>query len=281
MRFERLIWLWLILTVALGWEYWALNYIPRLSLLVSLQQQLPEFKDFNLTTAPGKTISYALGWAGLTIMLLTNFYVLRKRLSVMQNLGKLEAWLDYHIFCGLFGPTLIVFHSDFKVGGLVAISFWSMMISVASGAVGRYFFVKVGRTKAQLEHQSEAWSKKLTDALKRNNIASDSPEFEETRQRFFRFVGTPEVKIDFLTALWGSLVSDFRAMFFAIPEVVSGWPPETRKYLYFWAISARDVQLLDPFRRALGYWHAFHFPFTMLMYITAIIHVAVALLFGV
>jgi hypothetical protein len=39
--------------------------------------------------------------------------------------------------------------------------------------------------------------------------------------------------------------------------------------------------LLEPFRKMLGYWHSFHLPFALFMYIAAIIHIISALTFGI
>ena len=124
MRF--FLYLWLLLAIALSFEYWALNFHPSLSLL-------------HLSPEPGRPLSLWLGWVGLGLMVIMNVYSLRKRISGLGGWGRLSSWLNFHVFCGLVGPTLILFHCNFKVRGLVAISFWSMITSFSSGIIGRYF----------------------------------------------------------------------------------------------------------------------------------------------
>ena len=73
-----------------------------------------------------------LGIAGAGMMTLMLLYSLRKRVRWFHRLGSLSRWLDVHIFLGIVGPCLVVLHSAFKVGGLVALSFWSMVAVVVS-----------------------------------------------------------------------------------------------------------------------------------------------------
>ena len=82
---KKYVWLSLIITVFMTFEYWALNHHPAYSLLVYAKKHLPLMAHLNLTTEAGKPISYILGWLGFGVMLLTNFYVFRKRLPFMRR----------------------------------------------------------------------------------------------------------------------------------------------------------------------------------------------------
>ena len=42
----------------------------------------------------------------------------------------------------------------------------------------------------------------------------------------------------------------------------------------------RQLELLTPFRRAFRYWHAFHLPLAISMFLVLLVHVAVAVAFG-
>ena len=96
----------------------------------------------------GGRIGHPLGVAGSTMMVLMLGYSLRKRVSVLRHLGPLARWLDVHIFLGVVGPLLVVLHSSFKVQGLVAFSFWSMIAVATSGVFGRYLYLQIPRTRA-------------------------------------------------------------------------------------------------------------------------------------
>jgi cytochrome b561 len=195
---------------------------------------------------------------------MTNLYLLRKRLPLLKNVGRVAGWLDFHILCGLIGPSLIVFHSNFKVGGLVAISFWSMMISAASGVVGRYFYTQLlqqrGSLKKDLKRYDEGFQKLHTMAPKIYTAAA----LAHAKHSAVRL------------AFGGHELKD-------VPPIAV--PAETsravhRKFKQY-GIMQRKLLLLDTYKRLMGYWHTFHVPFAVFMYVVAVIHIIAELLFRV
>ena len=97
---------------------------------------------------PGGSRGLAYGIVGSSMMVLMLVYTMRKRIPPLRRLGSLSGWLDFHIFCGIIGPLLVVLHSSFKVGGLVALSFWSMVLVALSGFIGRYLYVQFPRRRS-------------------------------------------------------------------------------------------------------------------------------------
>ena len=77
---------------------------------------------------PGGRLGLRFGVAGAGMMFLMLGYSLRKRLTPLRRAGRLSTRLDLHIYLGVCGPLLAVLHSSFKVQGLVAIAFWSMVM---------------------------------------------------------------------------------------------------------------------------------------------------------
>ncbi len=41
---------------------------------------------------------------------------------------------------------MVLYHTAFKFGGIVAVSFWSMVAVVLSGVVGRFLYVQIPHT---------------------------------------------------------------------------------------------------------------------------------------
>jgi hypothetical protein len=95
---------------------------------------------------PSGTVGLLLGISGATLMVLMQSYSVRKRLRRLNRLGSLPRWLEFHIFCGILGPVLITFHTSFKFNGIVSVAYWSMLLVVASGFVGRYLFVRIPKS---------------------------------------------------------------------------------------------------------------------------------------
>jgi hypothetical protein len=284
MKLPYLMILWLIITVFLSFEYLVLHgVLPRDSVLQSFFCTKLDWCR-KLSPAPGKPLSYALGWIGFCVMALTNLYVLRKRMISLQKVGNLQNWLNWHIFFGSIGPTFIVFHADFKVGGLVAISFWSMVVSFASGIVGRYFYLQLLQGKGVLRQRLEFLDKAFDQYQKAAGPRIPEQAMIAAKAYAFALAGGvtgPELqRIGPFTFLWRSLHGEARMMF-ALPP--TPWP-ESRAFrlkLKEWATLRRRLNSMHYYQILFGYWRSFHTPFAVWMYIVAVIHIISSLIFKV
>jgi hypothetical protein len=110
---------------------------------------LPErpFSPLHALFAPTGLIGQGYGIIG-TLMILVGVvsYGARKRFRWLSRFGSLKSWLHFHIFLCLLGPFLVLLHTTFKFGGLVAIAFWSMALVVGSGVFGRWVYVWIPKT---------------------------------------------------------------------------------------------------------------------------------------
>lgn len=268
----------LLVCLFLGYEYAVLNqHFQTESIIKLLALKFAPHYHINLNPTPGYPLSYFLGWLGFGVMLTMNLYTLRKRFDVLKGLGKLSGWLEFHIFCGILGPILIIFHSNFKVSGLVAISFWSMAIASSSGIIGRYFYIQTLKKKEDL--------KKYISSLKNEFIQKhrerfSDEKFEEIFNYSYAAAGAKENVTNPLSVFVFSLKSDIELMF-TNPGKPFGLDKKEGNFLKKIAVENRRISLLEPFNQLLGYWHSFHLPFAFFMYIVAVIHIITALLFGV
>jgi hypothetical protein len=91
-------------------------------------------------------LGHSLGILGFGLMLMTEtLYSLRKR-AMRRPRGSMRAWLQFHIFTGIVGSYLVVFHSAWSFNGLAG---WLTLVTVAvviSGFIGRYIYTAVPRT---------------------------------------------------------------------------------------------------------------------------------------
>ena len=274
--------LWLLLTFAVGVEFWLLRKGSNFSLLRTLQSKGILSESLKLNTIPGRPFSLWMGWTGLGLMILMNLYSMRKRVAFMQGLGKLSGWLNFHIFCGLMGPSLILFHCDFKVRGLVSISFWSMVVSFSSGIIGRYFYVQLLKAKSELDRDCQKFADFLSKTLEKYSVQVSESDKSFVLEQAAQFAGVPVEKENagLLSVLFSSMAGDFRKEFsdFKIP---GNWPSVAAPISVEYGVALRRKLFLESFQRLMGYWHAFHFPFAIFMYVVAVIHVAAALILGV
>ncbi len=269
---------WLLITGFLGFEYWALSSAPHWSFFLFLQTKGWLSPNVKFNIIPGRNLSLWLGWIGISLMVLMNVYSLRKRFRFTHNWGKLSLYLNFHIFCGLMGPTLIFFHCGLKVRGLVGISFWSMIVSLTSGIIGRYLY-------AQLSSQRDDLERGATKAADRMDYLIERAKFKWSKEmrgasiaRMLKHVGAREKFVNPFMALGSTLLGDARLLFSEVP-VPAGYPAQAKAALTLYAIKKRSAFNLAPFEKLMGYWHAFHFPFAVFMYLAAIIHIISSLIF--
>jgi hypothetical protein len=282
MSLKHYVYLWFSLTAYLAFEHWALNYNHALSLVFYLQNRGAILQRVNLSTDAGRPLSYALGCLGIGLILMTNLYVLRRRMALLKKVGSVQGWLNFHIFCGMFGPSCIIFHSDFKVRGLVGISFWSMMIVAVSGIIGRYIYVQIIRQEQTNSKATQKWERKLDQYRDRSANPVSERAFTKIKQQSLRFVGVPRnpEKASLFVILVGSIIGDIR-LIFSEPLAWPQFPDSSRYALSNYALAMRKSILIGPFQTMFGYWHSFHLPFAFFMYVAAVIHIAAALMFGI
>jgi hypothetical protein len=236
--------LWISIFIVISYEYWALNFHLSSSLLLKMQNFGWIEKNFLINPEPGRPLSLYLGWVGLSLMVCMNIYSIRKRISILKSLGQLRRWLDFHVLCGLIGPTLIVFHSNFKVRGLVAISFWSMVVSFSSGIIGRYIYLQLSGRKSDLELESEKILRKLDQNLEESQAKISKEERNKTLNMALSHAGVPQ---DFdsvgpFSVLRLTILGDLR-LFFQPPFRPLRWPAQTQIILKSYAIATNSFNV--------------------------------------
>ncbi len=131
---------------------------------------------------PSGLFGHGFGILGSLMMIIgVSIYMIRKRIKRFHHLGYLKHWLEFHIFLCTVGPILVLFHTAFKFGGIASVSFWSMVIVVFSGIVGRFIYVRILRTINGQEINVTELLKKLNeiyDYLK-NEIIFDKVLLDE------------------------------------------------------------------------------------------------------
>ncbi len=90
---------------------------------------------------PSGLWGHGVGILATLFMLLNFIYPLRKRLSWFKGKGTIAPWLRFHVFVGIMSPIVILFHTAFQWGNQLATStYFSVVVVVATGLVGRYIF---------------------------------------------------------------------------------------------------------------------------------------------
>jgi hypothetical protein len=226
---------------------------------------------------PAGRAGEAFGIAGLALMCMTLVYAARKKLRGLSRLGTTKTWLEIHIFCGLVGPVLVTLHTALKFNGVVSIAYWSMVLVVLSGFVGRYLYVRIPKslrgTEISLEEldaraielKSQLASEGLPTALLRS-----IEELEQGSRSAGFVLGDLRLRRS-LARLHGRLA----AAGIAPARLVAA-----DRLIRERVTLLRRIATLDTSKKLFHLWHVFHKPFVYVMLAIAAVHVAVALYFG-
>lgn len=236
---------------------------------------------------PGGFFGHGLGIIGSAMLLLLFLYSFRKRIQFARNWGKLSSWLNYHIFLGIAGPILITFHTAFKFGGLISISYWSMIAVMLSGFIGRYIYVKIPRRKSGLELS-------IQDVQDRHNALiqqlKDSYGLNEDQLALIEgYSKSNKIKKKGLLGLFSFLYLDFLGFIryhTFIKQLMNEIKVPPAEQSNVKQLVKQDIQLSrqiafwDAAHTLFHYWHVIHKPFAYTMVVIMFIHIGVAVYFG-
>ena len=235
---------------------------------------------------PSGAYGHGLGIIGTLLVLFGVFsYIARKRYRFLARLGRLKYWLEFHIFLCSLGPILILYHTAFKFGGIVSISFWSMVAVVASGVIGRFIYIQIPRTieGRELSLQEVRGMKTNIGMLLQNAYKMDTDSYNAILES--TFVTYQEKKSNLLFGIVQKFFDDKktirRVKSILRKNNLSG--ADVRKVARLvkdeLALNNR-IDRLQTMQQLFKYWHVAHLPFALIMLIIMVIHVAVTITFG-
>ncbi len=244
------------------------------------------FHDENELLKPSGFIGHGLGILGSLMMVVgVAVYMLRKRVRRFSRIGILKHWLEFHIFLCTLGPILVLFHTSFKFGGIVAVSFWSMVAVVFSGVIGRFIYLQIPRTiegremsLSDLNGMETNLFVKLTDQfqiqpeiLTQANNALNQNSGEAGKNYLLRIVNR--------FAFERQLVTQFRKDL--KQQKIHGRNLRNAVSIFKSKIILnRRIAWLSSMQNFLRYWHVAHLPFALIMLVIMVVHIVVAMLFG-
>lgn len=234
---------------------------------------------------PSGIYGHGLGIIGTLLILIGVFgYMARKRFRSLSRIGVLKHWLEFHIFLCTLGPIMVLFHTSFKFGGIVAISFWSMVAVVASGVIGRFIYLQIPRTiqgrelslheiqdmqtdiGSNIQENAGSLSLNISDMIQKSSAEFPS-QYKGVSGFFKQYADEFNRKKQIRSKLKEENISSHDTK--DIMKLVSNEMALTRK-----------IQRLVTMQKLFRYWHIAHLPFALIMLIIMVIHVVVSLTFG-
>ncbi|MBZ0199864.1 MAG: hypothetical protein K8H86_08350 [Ignavibacteriaceae bacterium] len=237
---------------------------------------------------PSGVVGHGLGIIGTLMMIIgVVIYMVRKRFRAFFNLGYLKHWLEFHIFLCTVGPILVLFHTAFKFGGIVSVSFWSMVLVVLSGIAGRFIYVQIPRT-IQGQELSIIDLNKLNDDIN-NRLLNEYKLDTSLLSEFDHLKRVTKYSAAGALTAFIFVIKDY----FEIKVVLRKFKKEIKKLSLPSSskkeavktakqklILSRRIGLLRTMQKLFKYWHVAHLPFALIMIIIMFVHVAVTIVFG-
>jgi len=202
-----------------------------------------------------------------------------------MRLGILKYWLEFHIFLCTLGPIMVLFHTAFKFGGLVAVSFWSMVAVFLSGIVGRFIYIQIPRSIEGRELSLSEVRDMKTDIGDIINLSDRLDEesynviVESTKKR----VGVYHENI---VVRFFKNYSEDKKTFRKVKSVLKRNSLTQAQYKQVLKLVKNEISLnrkidrLVTMQNLFKYWHVAHLPFAIVMLVIMLIHVAVTVVFG-
>ncbi|MBL8627955.1 MAG: 4Fe-4S binding protein [Myxococcales bacterium] len=287
-RARRLSWLpWFLglgAFVAVLAEVVLRRYAPTLSVsyrLLRLDGLEPEIAAMNVSYLAGSKLALTCGYVGTALMVLSMAYVLQRRTGWFHRTASNQFWLDVHLMTGIVGPLFIVLHSALRLTTWVSVPFWSMTAVVLSGVLGRYLYTLVPSLTVSHDLAILEQRRLISDVAAEHPAAAAKAQLEMEREathaeRSWQ-VG--------LTLLLGWVLLDDLRRYWArgrLRRALRGTAP--RKVVRRLVRAVDRVvfyerrKVLAPRSKALlKAWKRVHIPFSMVLLVTMLAHIAIAL----
>jgi len=244
------------------------------------------YHDNHKMLKPSGAIGHGLGIIGTLCMIIgVSSYMIRKRMKKFRTVGVLKYWLEFHIFLCSVGPLMVLFHTAFKFGGIVSISFWSMVGVVASGVIGRFIYIQIPRTINGRELSLQEVREMRTKI--EETITAQYKLSETGALAILSATNVPEAQTggSWVGGILRKTIQDWQTVN-KLKSVIrsqglSG--PQRRELLRLVReeISLNNrIERLQTMRQLFKYWHVAHLPFAIIMLVIMLVHVGVTLAFG-
>lgn len=258
-----------------GWRYYSLSAVSRIH------------DPMHTQLKPGGLRGHAYGIIGSAMMLLMLLYSARKRWPFMRKWGSLPRWLDIHIFLGIAGPLFVILHSTFQFNGLVSVSFWSMIAVALSGVLGRFLYLQIPRNirGAEMTMEEVSGLKEKINAEILQSAGADMNLSTQIKRQVIKESARDNLFNLFLQLAASKLTFRFRRKKITRQVSVQHGIPKSQTRQLITLILQKDfidrrIRLWTRIHRYFHYWHVFHKPFAIIMFLIMFVHAGIAIWLG-
>ena len=239
----------------------------------------PLHDDYRVLSPTG-LVGQGYGVFGTALIVLNLLYLIRRRMPRMK-LGSLRVWLEFHVFTGLAGSMLILFHSAFQIRNNLALATSvSLLLVVLSGVIGRYMVGLAPRANPErLKERLEALDLLVPGVSSRVRRALDDAPFTQ-------FATSRGLMVTLATVpRW---MREARARASTVQKVMASYTEHLddvdaaigKRVAKEAARAARDEVRAEAATSVLRVWRRIHRFFAILMLMLVSVHIGVAWYYG-
>jgi hypothetical protein len=250
-------------------------------------------RDDNYLSAENGT-GYALGIIGGTLMLLLILYPVSKRTTLLKRLLPMRYWFGLHMFFGIIGPVMILFHANFQIGSLNSmVALFSMLLVAGSGLIGKYIYTNIHhglygrricvqelRDEAKTEYEELSLIYAMDEKLNRRQSIMEKRVMQDYTGITLSLVHVMLLAIDSRRLKYGVkriLKSAGHGEVLSVNDDGISVNGQKRKmileFVDSYSQSLRKVATFRVYERLFSLWHILHLPLFIMMIITAVIHI--------
>jgi hypothetical protein len=229
---------------------------------------------------------YILGITGGSLMLLLLLYPLSKRLSLLSRWVPIRYWFGIHMFFGIVGPVMILYHSNFHFGSTNStVALICMLLVAGSGVIGRYIYTHIHHglygkriTFEELKHELENKHTELMHIYKIDERLNKRITIMENRA-LQDYAGILKSLVHvFLLAIDARRLQHKSMRFLKkrIKNDTTTTAPDskiTKEFIKRYTTTLHRIAVFRVYERLFSLWHILHLPLFIMMIITAVVHI--------
>lgn len=239
----------------------------------------------------GEGLGYWLGIVGGVAMAIVPLYSARKRFRLLHWLGPVSPWFKAHMGLGIFGPLVILYHSNFQLGDLNSrIALYCALLVSGSGIVGRYLYGKIHLGLYGRKATLADLKKRAQESLDRTNNGLFRPLYEHLSVIDHDVIHDVETlgaaALRPLSLAWKTRATarkldreivarldDAARTSPSVAEQRGRLEHLAKRHVREHLQQMRAVALFGLYERAFSLWHMIHVPFFFMLILSAIVHV--------
>jgi Fe-S-cluster-containing hydrogenase component 2 len=237
--------------------------------------------EMNVSYLAGSRLALTCGYLGTALMVLSMAYLLQRRFGWFGRTATNQFWLDVHLMTGIVGPLFIVLHSALRLTTWVSIPFWSMTAVVLSGMLGRYLYTLVPSLTSRHDLEILDHRRAITELGTSNpaaaNYAYQVMEAEAARSAAVWDIGLVPllgwVMADDVQRMW-TRRRHRRALARLAPRSIAR---QIARRIDRVVVFERRKELAPRGKALLRSWKRVHIPFSIVLLVTMLAHIAIAL----